>query len=203
MENQLFKKIIITDAYSHIYKLIGLIITIGDAMGLRPAKCYRKLERPNTRVSTKKPRRSYVKGVPGLRIHRFEAGESKKQFDTRILLSARKAVQIRHNALEAARIAAHKALTKHVGEGNYFLKVLVYPHHVLRENPLATGAGADRFQTGMRKSFGRPISSAARVREKQNILEIRVNKEHLPGSRKAMKVASAKLPTPCSITLDN
>ena len=140
-----------------------------------------------------------MKGVPGLRIHRFEAGDPKKPFDTRLFLLASHDVQIRHNALEAARIAAHKALEKRVGEGNYFLKVLVYPHHVLRENPLATGAGADRFQTGMRKSFGKPISSAARVMENQNILEVRVNKAHETGGKRSLKVASSKLPSACRI----
>jgi len=166
-------------------------------MALRSAKCYRKLERPYTRVSFKKPRRSYVKGVPALKIHRFESGDSKKKFSKTLYLVAKRAAQIRHNALEAARVHATKSLAKHAGEGNYFFKVLIYPHHVLRENPLATGAGADRFQTGMRKSFGRPISSAARVRENQKILEARVDNEN--AGKKALKVAASKLPTPCLV----
>jgi len=166
-------------------------------MGLRPAKCYRKFEKPYTRVSFKKPRKSYVKGVPALKIHRFESGDSNKKFSKTLYLVGKEAVQIRHNALEAARVLATKNLAKHAGEGNYFLKVLVYPHHVLRENPLATGAGADRFQTGMRKSFGRPVSSAARVRENQKILEVRVDDEK--AGEKALKAASSKLPTPCLI----
>jgi large subunit ribosomal protein L10e len=170
-------------------------------MALRSAKCYRKLEKPYTRVSFKKPRRSYVKGVPALKIHRFEAGEKDKKFSKTIYLVAKKAVQIRHNALEAARVLATKTLAKHAGEGNYFFKVLIYPHHVLRENPLATGAGADRFQTGMRKSFGRPISSAARVRENQKVLEVRVDNEN--AGKRALKAASSKLPTPCLIIDSN
>jgi large subunit ribosomal protein L10e len=170
-------------------------------MALRSAKCYRKLEKPYTRVSFRKPRRSYVKGVPALKIHRFEAGEKDKKFSKTLYLVARKEVQIRHNALEAARVLATKTLAKHAGEGNYFFKVLIYPHHVLRENPLATGAGADRFQTGMRKSFGRPISSAARVREKQKILEARVDNEN--AGKRALKAASSKLPTPCLIMDSN
>ncbi|MBI4170413.1 MAG: 50S ribosomal protein L16, partial [Candidatus Aenigmarchaeota archaeon] len=31
---------------------------------------------------------------------------------------------------------------------------------MLRENALATGAGADRFQSGMRQSFGKPVGTA-------------------------------------------
>ena len=167
-------------------------------MALRPARCYRKLERPYTRISRSKPRKGYVKGVPALKIHRFEAGNAERKFSKTLYLVGKNAVQIRHNALEAARVIATKTLAKHAGEGNYFLKVLVYPHHVLRENPLATGAGADRFQTGMRKSFGRPISTAARIRNNQKILEVRVDDEK--AGKKALKVAASKLPTPCFIT---
>ena len=74
-------------------------------MALRSARCYRKLEKPYTRVSKKKPRRSYVKGVPALKIHRFETGKPKPQFTLRMFLVSKNPVQIRHNALEAARVA--------------------------------------------------------------------------------------------------
>jgi large subunit ribosomal protein L10e len=168
-------------------------------MALRAAKCYRKFERPYTRVSSKKPKKSYVKGVPSLKIHRFETGKKKEEFSTCFYLLAKKDAQIRHNALEAARVAASKEMEKTAGEGNYFLKVLVFPHHILRENPLATGAGADRFQTGMRKSFGRPVSSAARVKAGQKIIEIRVTPNNEKFANKSLKIASSKLPTPCSI----
>jgi len=171
-------------------------------MALRAAKCYSKLERPNTRVSMKKPRRSYVKGVPASKIHRFETGSPKPQFTTRMFLVSKNPVQIRHNALEAARVAVSKSLAKSVGEDAYFLKVLIYPHHILRENPLATGAGADRFQTGMRKSFGRPVGSAARVRKNQRILEIRVSPGYESSGKKALKVASSKMPTSCYVEVE-
>ncbi len=172
-------------------------------MALRSAKCYRKHERPNTRVSTRKPRRSYVKGVPGSKIHRFEVGNVKRkdEFPLTVYLVARDPVQIRHNALEAARVAATKALSKEVDEENFFLKVLVYPHHILRENPLATGAGADRFQTGMRKSFGRPIGKAARVKAGQRVLQVKLEKSGLKTAKKALKIASSKLPTACRVEI--
>lgn len=171
-------------------------------MALRPAKCYRKHERPYTRVSTKKPRKSYVKGVPALKIHRFETGERRPGFTLRMFLISKNPVQIRHNALEAARVAISKSLAKNVGEESYFLKVLVYPHHILRENPLATGAGADRFQTGMRKSFGRPIGAAARVSKGQKILEIRIPPGNEKSGKRALKVAASKMPTSCSIGIE-
>lgn len=166
---------------------------------LRPAKCYRKLERPNTRVSQSKPRKGYVKGVPPSKIHRFYAGSKKPEYTIKMYLVGRNAVQIRNNALEAARIAATKQLEKKLGPDGFFFRVLIFPHHVLRENPLATGAGADRFQTGMRQAFGRPIGTAARIKENQRILEARVAPGNEAVCVKALKVASSKVPTPCYI----
>jgi large subunit ribosomal protein L10e len=172
-------------------------------MGLRPAKCYRKLERPYTRQSRRKPRKSYVKGVPEPKIHKFEMGDPDRSYSLRARLVSENGVQIRHNALEAARIAANRHLDNTVGKGNFFLKVLVYPHHVMRENTLATGAGADRFQTGMRKAFGKPIGLAARVMPRQNIMEIRVDSSKQKHAKDALLRASAKLPTPCRIVYEN
>ncbi len=168
-------------------------------MGIRPGRCYRSMERPYTRISIRKPRKGYVKGVPPQKIHRFELGRPKPEFTVRMFLVVRDEVQMRNNALEAMRVAAAKPLERVVGEEGFFLKVLVYPHHVLRENPLATGAGADRFQTGMRQSFGRPIGSAARVMANQRILEMRVAPANEALCRKALKVASSKVPSACYV----
>ncbi len=168
-------------------------------MALRPAKCYSRLKRPNTRVSKHKPRKSYVKGVPYPKIRSFEVGTPKPEFKSRMCLIAKEGCQIRHNALEASRVSTNKTLERELGKGLYFFKVLVYPHHILRENPIATGAGADRYQTGMRLSFGRPVSTAARVKAGQHIIEARVPAGKEGVARRALKIASSKLPVPCSI----
>jgi len=73
---------------------------------------------------------------------------------------------------------------------------------VLRENPLATGAGADRFQTGMRKSFGRPIGMAAQVKSDQRLIEIHVSKGFEDAGKQALKVAASKFPTPCYVVTE-
>jgi large subunit ribosomal protein L10e len=169
---------------------------------LRPGKCYRSKERPYTRFSRKKPRRSYVKSMPHKKIVKYEMGDSRTEFPLRGYLVAERGVQIRHNALESARVAANKALDKGIGKGNFFLKILIYPHHILRENPTATGAGADRFQTGMRKAFGRPIGTAARVRPGQKLLEIRVDRAKQSVAKQAFSRASAKFPTPCRVVFE-
>ena len=172
-------------------------------MAIRPAKCYRKLERPYTRRSMKKPRKGYIKGVPDKKIHRFEMGDPRKSYPLRAYLVSERGVQIRHNALEAARIAANKYLDVNVGKENFFMKVLIYPHHVMRENPLATGAGADRFSEGMRRSFGKPIGLAARVMPDQRILEVRMDKGREKQAKEAFRRASMKFPTPCKVVFEN
>src|SRR3989344_8989793 len=143
-------------------------------MGLRPARCYSQIKnKPFTRISMRRPRKSYVKGVPPTKLHHFELGNLKGNFPLTYNLVAGKDVQIRSNALEAARIIASKYLAVKLGETNYFMKILVYPHHVLRENPMATGGGADRFSKGMRQSFGKPIGQDARVMKGQKIFVVK------------------------------
>jgi large subunit ribosomal protein L10e len=141
---------------------------------LRPARCYHKInKKPFTRISIRRPRRSYVKGVPPSKIHQFEIGV-RKNYASKYYLTSLEDVQLRTNALEAARVTITKCLSKRLGEENFFFKILPYPHHVLRENAMATGAGADRFSDGMRRSFGKPIGQAARIRANQNVFMVQV-----------------------------
>jgi large subunit ribosomal protein L10e len=172
-------------------------------MSIRPAKCYRKLERPYTRRSQKKPKKGYIKGVPDKKIHRFEMGDPKKRYKLRAFLVSERGVQIRHNALEAARITTNKYMDVNIGKENFFLKVLIFPHHVMRENALATGAGADRFSEGMRRAFGKPIGLAARVMPGQRILELRTDEGSEPQIKEAFRRAAMKMPTPCKIEYQN
>ncbi len=104
-------------------------------------------------------------------------------------------VQIRHNSLEAARVAANKKLVP-IGETAYFLRVKVYPHVILRENKMIATAGADRLQEGMRKAWGKPTGLAARVMPGSVILELSIKKENLQRAKEAMRSASTKLPMP-------
>ena len=172
-------------------------------MGLRPGRCTRRIRRPWTRISKRKPKKSYVVGAPGLRIHVFEMGNKKKDFDTQLHLVSENPVQIRDNALEASRVTMNKHLEKIVLPDNYFAKMLVYPHQVIREHTLATGAGADRFSMGMRKAFGRPKGRAAVVNPGQRIITVRVNKKHIEQAKIALHRANLKLPTTCKIIVEN
>ncbi|KUO43250.1 MAG: hypothetical protein APU95_00060 [Hadesarchaea archaeon YNP_N21] len=165
-------------------------------MPMRPARAYRYFSGPAY------ARREYVKGVPGVRVTFFDMGNPNGDFPVEMSLVAEEAGQIRHNALEAARVAANRLLEVKVGKENYHLKLRVYPHHVLRENPIAMGAGADRISDGMRLSFGRPIGTAARVDAKQRIMTVRTTKDFVEISKEALRRASMKLSVPTRVIVE-
>src|SRR5712692_1240037 len=137
--------------------------------------------------------KQFAPGAPNPKVARFTTGKSRPDYDYILNLVSEGRVQIRHNALEAARVAANKKLTP-LGEENYYLRVVVFPHIILRENKMIATAGADRLQEGMRKAFGKPIGLAARVEIGSTILELSVKAENLEKAKEAMHAASTKLP---------
>jgi large subunit ribosomal protein L10e len=140
----------------------------------------------------------YSPGAPNSKIARFSTGQASSGYDYKLQLVSTEKVQIRHNALEAARVAANKKLAP-IGETAYFLQVKVYPHVILRENKMIATAGADRLQEGMRKAYGKPIGLAARVMPGSVILELQTNKANLDVAKQAMHSASTKLPMPTNV----
>ena len=171
-------------------------------MALRPGRTIHKMERPYTRVSQHVPRKSYVVGVPFPKLHQFEMGNKKGDFDTVLYLVTKKTMQIRHNALEAGRVVAHKYLEKNIGAENYFMKILKYPHHVLREKPIATGAGADRYSQGMAHAFGRPVGVAVQIKKGDKLVMVKTKKEYVEIVKKALKRFGSKIPTPIQILIE-
>lgn len=161
---------------------------------LRKAVAYRRVERPYTRKS-KKRELSYVRGAPYPKIVMFDMGNLRAKFPYKITLVSKNPVQIRDNALESARIAVNKVLTNTVGDANYYMKVKLFPHHILRENATAAGAGADRFSTGMAHSFGKPIGLAAQVRKGQELFVVYTEKQNIDKAKLALKQALYKFPT--------
>ena len=169
---------------------------------LRKGVAYRKIERPYTRKS-KYRKKNFVKASPHNTISRYETGDIKKKFDTKMLVVADQPVQIRHNALEAARKSSNRVLENKTGKVGYRLKLRVFPHHILRENPLASGAGADRLSTGMAHSFGKPIGLAAQVHVGKAIFEINVDKPNIPAAKEAARRIMSKVPCTCTIVIEN
>ena len=60
-------------------------------------------------------------------------------------------------ALEAARVACNKYLTKNTGKEGYHIRTRTHPFHVIRQNKMLSCAGADRLSSGMRGSYGKYI----------------------------------------------
>jgi len=168
---------------------------------LRKFSAYRRLERPYTRTSRLR-KKSFIRASPRVNIVRFTMGDPKKRFAYQLDLCSKEHLQIRHNAIESARMTCNRFLEAKLGKKGYHLKIRIYPFHVLRENPLAAGAGADRMSTGMKKSFGKPIGNAARVKEGQTIFSLQVSKPDLKIARTALKRASYKLPCSCRISVN-
>ena len=167
---------------------------------VRTFSAYRSLERPYTRIS-KFNKKNYVRGgFPHSKVVKYDLGNKTGVFDVIVKLNSTKAINVRHNALESARLASNRFLEKKLNKADFHLKIKVYPFHLLRENPLASGAGADRMSTGMKKSFGKIIGCAARIRQKQTILQVRVNRDNIKIAKEALKRSSKKLP--CSFTLE-
>jgi large subunit ribosomal protein L10e len=134
----------------------------------------------------------FAPGAPNSKVARFTTGKASPDYDFIINLVSKGRVQIRHNALEAARVAANKKLVT-LGEEGYLLTVKTYPHEILRENKMIATAGADRLQEGMRKAFGKPIGLAARVHIGTTILELQVKTADLAKGKAALTAAKAKL----------
>ena len=96
---------------------------------IRKFCAYRRLERPYTRKS-KYRNKSFVRASPNSKIVRYNMGDSKKSYANQLSLISKDDLNIRHNALESARLVTNKILEKEVGKGNYHFKMKVYPHHI-------------------------------------------------------------------------
>tara|TARA_Y100000310_G_scaffold327596_1_gene394203 strand:+ start:3130 stop:3645 length:516 start_codon:yes stop_codon:yes gene_type:complete len=164
---------------------------------LRAFSCYRRVKRAYTRKS-KYRTKGYIKAVPVSKVIKYHLGSHKKEFPHQVDLVSKQVIQIRHNAIESARVSVVRKLTKVLGR-NYHFHIRIYPHHVLRENKMLTGAGADRMQTGMQKAFGKAIGIAAQVKVKQPIFTVHCEKTAIPHVRDSLRRAVHKLPCKCAV----
>ena len=172
-------------------------------MALRKAISYSKKKVvPYTRVSKKKSK-SFIKTTPQQKIVKFTMGddhlfqEGKLPYQLKVISTQK--VQIRHNALEACRQFINKKLEKEFSQ-EYLFRIIPFPHHIQRENKMLTGAGADRMQTGMQLSFGKPAGKAAILKPNSGIFLIAVaDKKAEEFARKVLKQVNPKLP--CKIRI--
>lgn len=173
-------------------------------MALRKAGAYSKKHAvPFTRASKVKSK-SYIKTVPVSKVTKYRMGDlvGYKEGKYKIILDVKSKdnVQMRDNAIEASRQFLNRFLLEQIGKDFYF-EVRPYPHHMLRENKMLTGAGADRMQTGMALSFGKTMGRAAMVKKGQTILIVGVKDAKAEGIARKL-VNSVKSRLPCSIHVD-
>jgi len=165
-------------------------------MARKPGSMYRYVRgKPSTR-------KEYMGGIPNPRITQFDLGNRTANFPVEMALVAIEKCQIRHNALEAARITANRVMDKQAGATNYRLRIRLFPHNVIRENKQATGAGADRVSQGMRASYGKIVGTAAQVKPNQIIMTIATNETFSDYAKSALRKAGMKVPTPCNIRIE-
>lgn len=167
---------------------------------LRPGRAMRPIERPWTRFSVRKTK-SYIPTMPAGKMHQFMMGEVNNNFDTTLKLVAKEPAQIRDNALEASRIVGTNFLEKKLPKA-YFTQFLLYPHQIIREKPIAQGAGADRYSRGMKLAFGKPTTKAVQIHRDQTLLILKVNKNGIELAKRALKKIALKLPTPMRIVVE-
>ena len=159
---------------------------------LRKSVASRSMQNAYTRKS-KYRKKSFIRSIPTNKVVKFDMGDLKRDFPCQFLLRSKQDVQLRHNCLESARKSALKILENKIGKLGFKLKIRVYPHHVIRENPLASGAGADRMSTGMKMAFGKAVGIAARVFTNQPVMEVDVETQHKSIGIAALKRAYKKL----------
>jgi len=120
-------------------------------------------------------------------------GDGLKVFSHVLDLVTEERGQVRDNALESVRMAINRFLNNKLGKDGYFMKIRVYPYHILRENKQAQGAGADRVSQGMSHAFGRNIGRAIRLHKGQEIISILVDEQNIETAKVALSRANAKM----------
>ena len=162
-------------------------------MGLRPARSMRDPDKvAYTRKSRRNMSKNYVKVDPHKNLHHLETGKMVPDYDVKFELIAKQSYYHRDNALESARITMHRELEKNTS-GKYYLLIRVYPHHIVRENRMVSGAGADRIQKGMRQAFGKPTSKAALIREGRPVMTVYTYSQYRADVLNGFRKVSRKL----------
>jgi large subunit ribosomal protein L10e len=168
---------------------------------LRKGKCYTNVTRPYTRKS-KVAKRNYIRSVPQSKLVKFDMGNSKKEYTHKVSLVSKQDIQVRHNALESTRQIVNRHIMQLTGAKPYYMKILSYPHHVLRENRMLSGAHADRLQTGMAHSFGSPAGIAARLKKGKSVIVIFVNANNVESAKIALKFAYPRMPGKYTVNIE-
>jgi large subunit ribosomal protein L10e len=173
-------------------------------MATRKASCYSKMKAvPYTRKS-KKQKKSYIKAVPNSKVTKYRMGDLKGyrdgKYKTIMIIRTKEFVQMRDMALEASRQYLNRFFNEQFGK-EFYLELRPYPHHVIRENKMLTGAGADRMSTGMALSFGRTTGRAALIKSGSPLYIIGLNgTKNEQAARKLFNSIKSRIP--CKIMVE-
>jgi large subunit ribosomal protein L10e len=165
----------------------------------KPASMYREISKPPY------TRREYISGIPGSKIAQHQMGDGERDpedYPVQISLRVEEEVQLRHDAMEASRLSANRYLIEELGENTYSMVLRKFPHHVIRENKQATGAGADRVSDGMRQAFGKVVGTAARIDANERLLTCYCDVEQAEAVKEAYRRAYNKISPPCRIDVE-
>jgi large subunit ribosomal protein L10e len=156
---------------------------------------------PKRRGSMAYTRSEYVHSKPPPRVTRFTLGDAGLDYEYKITMVAPHSVELSGKSLEAARVTANKVLGIEAGQ-QFMLKVVAYPHEIIRAHRFMGFAGADRLSQGMRGSFGKATERAAMVKTNQIVLAIYSMQGGVETAKEALTRASKKLPVPCRIEVE-
>lgn len=165
----------------------------------RKALAYSKRKPVTNTRRSKKQQKSYVKAVPPQKIVKFNMGDyqgfENGLYKIKVELGCEEDIQIRDLALEAVRQSLNKDMAQLLPK-NFFLRVNVYPHNILRNNRIFSGGSkGERIQTGMRLSFGSPEGRAAVVKKGRPIFTTYFNgEENVLKVRDFFKKVKPKVP---------
>jgi len=160
---------------------------------------YRNIDKPPY------TRREYITGIPGSKIAQHKMGNTDSDPDdypVQISLLVDEEVQLRHGSMEASRLSANRHMLKEVGQENYKMILRKFPHHVIRENKQATGAGADRVSDGMRQAFGKIVGTAARIQKGERLFTVWCDTEDADAAKEAFRRAYNKISPPCRVVVE-
>jgi len=176
--------------------------------GLRKAAAYSKKKvKAYTRFS-KKRQKSFIKMVPSQKIVKFSMGKEslfrKGKLPKQLTVVSAEKIQIRDNSFEACRQFLNKRLDDELS-GEYFFKVVPFPHHIQRENKMFSGASkGERVNTGMSLSYGTSSGKAAILRPNGKIFFFALKDEKaVRFARKIIKQVKSKLPGKIKIIQTN
>ncbi|MHA1733769.1 MAG: 50S ribosomal protein L16 [Promethearchaeota archaeon] len=173
-------------------------------MARRPWQCYSKYKSKWVFQKKRAHKKDLIRGGADCRVRMFDVGNKKMpkdHWEVVLGLKGLERVQISDHCLEAVRQSLNRRLQKRIGRERFHFRIRVKPFHIYRENKMMAFAGADRLQTGMRHSFGKPVGLAARVRAGQILLEVRMFEKDFLVGKKALKVVAQKFCCRCQVVL--